>query len=349
MGIAGQMGLLVGALSLLLSPLLHAVPEYPQEIYRIKNAQGFFCTAEAFYLSAREDGLRLALLQPTPTLEATSPDDRAVVQQMEPGWHFGYRLGVGYSLPQEGWDILWHWTRCEQQTHQFLMSDLDQSALFVTSLSPRAGGVLANGARGLWDLHYETMDLDLGCRFWMKQSFAFRPYVGIKVAWIDQRFEVEYDEVRKPHAPLGFTGSALCLNRCDCKGIGPLAGAQMRWAMSRWWSVYGDASASLLWSEFYVAAKQVLEMQALPNPLLDVAQSTRAVKAMAHLALGVQWDRYVLRSRYHLDVHLGWEQFFWCNQNLMLQFLSNAQVPMRTTSHGDLALSGLVMGARLDF
>jgi hypothetical protein len=69
----------------------------------------------------------------------------------------------------------------------------------------------------------------------------------------------------------------------------------------------------------------------------------------AQLALGVRWDIYVHRNRYHFGLYAGWEQNIWFGVNKMNHFTHNLSEGNLEQMNGDLTLSGGTFGVRFDF
>lgn len=123
-------------------------------------------------------------------------------------------------------------------------------------------------------------------------------------------------------------------------GVGLRLGADTMWGLGAGFSIYGDAAVSLLSSHFNVHQREKL----------DIADTTRAnltnkvdnVVTIGELALGLKWDHFFYKDRYHIGVKLGWEFNAFFNQNQFFRLFGNS-------SHESLAFQGLTLGFRFDF
>ena len=131
----------------------------------------------------------------------------------------------------------------------------------------------------------------------------------------------------------------------DFEGGGVRAGLDMRFSLIGGWSFYGIASASMLYGYYDCYFHERFES-------IKVGKSRDGfhnAASTAQLALGVRWDTYIHKDRYHFSLYAGWEQNIWFGINKMNHFFHNLSEGNLEQMNGDLALSGGTFGVRFDF
>jgi Legionella pneumophila major outer membrane protein precursor len=140
-------------------------------------------------------------------------------------WDPGFKIGLGYNLPYDGWDLYVNWTRfytsasnhqraclCPPETISRITLPTNQSSpcniiRVPTQCQPCADDVLyptfapvitsdqyatTVRAKSHWNLHLNLLDGELGRDFYVGKKLTLRPSIGLRGAWIDQRLNVNY-------------------------------------------------------------------------------------------------------------------------------------------------------------
>ncbi len=82
---------------------------------------------------------------------------------------------------------------------------------------------------------------------------------------------------------------------------------------------------------------------------MNVHEGEHEVNFNAQVSMGFQYDQDFCEGKYHLNIGVGWEQFFWLDQNQTYHFLNTVNASNMQKEHDNLTLSGVRFGARFDF
>ncbi|MBS0619902.1 MAG: hypothetical protein JSS61_00375 [Verrucomicrobia bacterium] len=347
----------------------------PQESYNtlarygLKRHANLFLEADFLYWKACDEGMAYAVkdhqgpgdyyVPPGASGYAYpynfAPGHNAHVANARYDWNVGARVGLGYNFAGDGWDMLFNWTyystngnskRGINPTTQTLFTVLGQNALVVN----------ADSAKAHRKLTYNTLDWELGRNFWVGNHFSLHPHLGLRGAWIEQKFDVNYynvsflEQVSLGPTVIYVTPRERIDNTNRYLAVGPRIGFGSDWDFGRHWSLFGELAASLLWSYFHVTTHETfVPMTGGKENLTDARDNTHAVTANLDLALGLRYDINFDKDRHHLGVTLGWEYLFWFNQTRFNKFGSSDMTGRIYKDHVDLGLTGVTLSARYDF
>jgi hypothetical protein len=256
-----------------------------------------------------------------------------------------------------------------------------QLAKGATETNVYAGfpGVIES-AWGAWRLHFNVLDLELGRNFFISSKLLMRPHYGLKGTWQKQTHFFGYHTGVGPwnkvvtsgyestaistKAPkdLEVTNDAPSIDMTiqqaeqdiaiysyqNYWGLGPRAGLNLSWLMSRNFSFFTDTAVALLWGQFKDTRYDTFTITdvstgALPiNNLSPVNMRRRAhqVNAVIEMQIGMRYDYWFSNDEYRFRAEAGWENQLWFNQN---QFLYGYD------PYGDLSLQGFTLTFQFDF
>jgi hypothetical protein len=339
----------------------------------------FFVTVAGFYWQATEDGLEYAIESKvtTPT-DATATGSAANLvdasyQTPDFKWKPGFKVGIGYNTTHDGWDFNLLWTHYNGRANS---SNDNESELNVTYLplwsafAPAAGGdaagtiLWANQGDTSWRLALNLVDLELGREFWVSKMLTVRPHVGVRVALIRQRYEIENIGGIYTELAVGKNETVL---KTSYNGAGVRGGLDTLWNFgccdpcSGNWGIFGNIAWSLIYGKYDIDHDEYNQSPDAATgfakaPVMSTDNNFRAVRGIMDLALGLQWQSLFNDSNYGILLQLAWEfhQFF--NQN---QFWRINRVMDSTTaahgenvfapSRGDLSTQGVTLTVRLTF
>lgn len=332
----------------------------------------FFFSAEALIFRACEDGLAYGthtetILSTTATTVPNEVDSR--VKNLHPNWNVGFRLGVGYVLPCDCWGIAVNWTHFDSHTHH----TFEES--FVTPTTGLTGGSFLTPAFGRtdfnvsddtgidetearWKLHLDLVDVELGRPVCISQCLTLRPHIGIRAAWVKQSFDIEYDTISTDAISSLLSEVDL---KCDYEGVGLRGGLDTIWDLGCGMSLYGSAAASVLWGHFNVKSETFYNDPENLGAFFDVEQKDDfcGCRAVTDAAIGLRWRSCFCGDSVALTVNVGWEHHLFFNQNQFEDFVvldddstfeaDIGEIKNPQFHRGDLCLSGVVIGARIDF
>ncbi len=294
---------------------------------------------DALLLKATDDSLAYAISNPTTTI--TLPEGRAYQQTLNPGW--GYRLGMAYNLPHDGWDMAASWLHFGQTHHNNVTAPFFES-LYPVRLNP---AILSTELENFgtinssWKLRLNQVDLGLGRDFSISRFFKLRPNFGLRYIQIHQHFNIDYFQT-------GVTPDNFKQRQRNLFwGIGPLFGLDTSWGLGKGWSLYANVDIAAVYGQ--VKAKNyVLE---LTKAQLDSITNNKAyaTRPMYDITLGVRYERNISQDKYHLGLNLGWEQHVYFAQNQLQHFVNDTAPGTYVTTGHSLTLQGFALGADFCF
>jgi hypothetical protein len=354
-----------------------------------KVGAGLLFTAEWLYWKASEKGLTYAIKgehnsQAGPIPQTILPKGRSHHPDFD--HHSGYRLGAGWTMPHDHWDVYSTYTRYHMHDHDSVnigAQDPDIVAganttdpvavttpgqyiypfwiakLFINNLP-----ATVNSASARWKLHLDMVDAELGKQFSISKWLAFRPHVGIRAAWIDQKYRIHFIRLQDPFTPSSISNEWHLHMKNDFSGIGLRGGFDTKWCLRWGFSIFGNAAFSLIAGKFDTHFKQTAQGFD-PTGVLD---SDDLFKNKNHLntnvmitdmELGLEWNRSFFKNRFQFGIWAGYEQhiFFEQNQFMNFQYDFTLTLPAPIVSEGpnyfidggNLTTSGFVGGIDIGF
>lgn len=148
-------------------------------------------------------------------------------------WSCGFNVRIGTALNRDHWDLFADWTSYRNNTHNTITASphsvLDQfikglsatengrgiyskwgklwvPANFLESRSGLPEPILPAGpfskASVQWDLHYDSVNLELGKSF-KTQANLVRPFIGVEGSWIKRETKAHYTGYANPGSLVG--------------------------------------------------------------------------------------------------------------------------------------------------
>jgi hypothetical protein len=321
------------------------------------NGSDFFITADLLYMQAHQDGLTYGIENKDGNTFVNDGD----MKDPHFKWNVGFRVGLGYKLPCDGWDLTLDWTRI----HNHASNKDDQplpGTIYASWGNPQAANVANTGtfndieaeeAKVHWRLRLNVLDLELGRAFYTSKWLTLRPFIGLRAAWVHQKYRVKYED--GPFTIAQGSGGRFGDLRAHMKnnyyGVGPRAGFDTEWGLSCGWSIYGDVAVSLLLGRFHVDQDVDFEPSSSSTELrqLGVDHHFTSGKAVTDLAIGLRWERSFCDCCYYLRLQAGYEHHLFFSQNQMNRFVDSAVSGAYVSNLGDLSLHGWSLSARFDF
>ncbi len=303
-----------------------------------KGCNGDFdITVAAFYWSTHQDGMEYAIENGvTQPATITTPADTQVFNQLAGAeykhpsskWDWGFKLGLGYCSPCDGWDVQLLWTWFHGRNHNSLDADpSDNTAilpLWSQFVATAGTPIFATSAEAHWKVKLNLIDLELGRDFWVSRYLAVRPFVGLRYASIRQHTELDYNggswaASATTAAQFAYNGIVDLEN--NYRGAGLRAGLNSEWNFGCGWALWGDLAASIIYGRFRVDHDEIIRLASLSphseTNILDTTESFRASRAILDMGLGVQWSTMFCSCKYGFTAMLGWESHIFFDQNQM--------------------------------
>jgi len=300
-----------------------------------------FVEADILYWKAAEDGLEyIRFNQDLPA------DSVASLTSAEPkfDWDPGFRLGVGYNGDCDAWYSALTWTHYNTKADS-QVSRLPSGPGYLVNTRSLLNGVTLLlpvsqfTADAEWKLAYNTIDLEVGAPYVINQRFVATPFMGLRGAFINQKFNNTVTTVSSPGATIRAEQA-----KNDFNALGVRAGVDTSCNLGSGFGVYLKAAASVVYGKFKIFDSVATTFTALPSTsILGFEQSLHRVRANLEGAFGAQWTQ-AFNNNQSLTVRLGYELVHWFDQN---QF--PGPVTTESTRSSSLGLQGLQLTGRYDF
>lgn len=183
-------------------------------------------------------------------------------------WDLGFRVGAGYHYPCDDWDAAIYWTHFRNDTH---------------------GHRCANASH--WRLHFDTVDANLGYRYFFEPSFSIKPFLGVRYARINQKVSA-HAQATFINAEATVIAVAEARNKSEFWGAGPQLGFEADWTLGCGWSVYAGLAGDFLYGDFHVHTLDVIEAAPFVTNVSSLHDKVnrRTVQTGIDGCLGIRWD-----------------------------------------------------------
>ncbi|MCB1110913.1 MAG: hypothetical protein KDK64_08020 [Chlamydiia bacterium] len=294
---------------------------------RIRGDWNFFLTADFIYWTVRQDGMFYAV-------SGVGAGASGSVHDVDWSWDPGFKVGAGFNLPHDGWDIVAEYTWIHSDAGNTTSQQAAQSNLVPYWIINQSVALLTR-AHANWDVHYNNLTLDLGRNAYMSQYMKLRLFAGLHAAWIDQDYKAEYNLVNTDV-------HRLELNQ-DFWGVGLRAGLNNTFQFTKNFSFFGDLALSLIWGQFDLDRKERITVNNVTTTVVDTGVKPHTTEPVANIEAGFRYDVWFGQDRFHFMLQAGWEHVLWILHNQMIKNLGEPD------HSGDLLLQGVTIKARLDF
>jgi hypothetical protein len=310
--------------------------------HAMKKSDNFWIEGDLLFLQSNIGGLDYGL-----TSSSTTTITNGHVKEPHFGWDWGFRLGLGYKLPYDKWDLFFNYAyiqgKASGSTHQSKGAIYPQLVAPFTISLPAGETLYATQAQANWKGNINIADIELGRNCFAGRWLDIRPFVGIRGLFVDQKYRVQYRG-----------GTAVPVSDEDQVsidhhfwGVGMRMGFDSLWGLGAGWAVYGNGAASLLSGHFDIRQDEKLNKSGTRK--VNISDDMNNIIVAAELALGIQWDYLFSKDRYHFGVKFGWEFDLFFDQNQMIRFVSSTSPGSFSRSNEDLSFQGLTFGMRFDF
>jgi hypothetical protein len=266
---------------------------------------------------AREDGLAFAI------------KSRGVLDELSFAWEPAFKLNFEMACPNS-WDFDARWTCYHGRTEQVTYGS---PALLPLWILPQDASNVYNKARSLWQLHLNTIDLELGADAILSPYLSMRVHGGLKTVLIHQSYALRY-----------FIPSKTDL-KTSCLGVGPRIGFDSDWRLGRGISFAANVAGTLALSHFETNRKDF-------DPTLQSTfhEAFYAFRPMLEMLLGLDWDTCAgCQNQYAFGVQIAYEVQYFYEENVMSQLVAAPISFLAFSPRGDLHCHGLTATFRFGF
>lgn len=315
-------------------PLFASAPPAPQQqplqegqIYPETGFQAprghMYVTADYLYWRTRQEGM-----------------EYATGKSLKFEFNSGFRVGLGVHMPHDGWDIYVNYTHFYPEHSHSAHGSFYPLFLFEGTGLPDSQGPIVSEAHVKWNIEFQSVDVEIGRAYYIAKTLTFRPFIGLKGAWIDQLAKIHYEG---GFIPAGQAFRTHFEN--DFKAAGPLLGIESNWQLGAGFSLFGDIAAALMVGHFDNDQEQ---HQLNNSEVVHLPSSFNLVSPTLQMIAGLAWDHNFHRDACHVGFSAGFETQYWWSQNQIEQFTSSS-MPIYVREKGDLAFYGLTLRGRFDF
>lgn len=335
-------------LTLLESKAHREVDSVEEKIKRLEQEAGikppvyrttFNFFGDFLYWKASLDGVAYA----TTALSVVNPDgsagfDRIKTKSAQFDYDPGFIIGAGIGLPYDQWDIGAQWLRFHTEGNDHARGSLsetpghtvilDMIGMIEPLLSP------PSRARADCTIHLDVIDFVLGRSFLWSKYFNFRPFAGLRAAWVDIDWDIAFTRAIQSSAYLDVDN--------DFDAIGFIGGFESEWTLYKGFGIFSYSSASLIYGKSSERTKEKFFLKAAEQTL-TAHNATHTVKAAFDLVLGLKWVIH-FKDHYAFQLRAGYDFFYWpsVTQKTVIQ---NSRIRDRA----DLSFEGLILGAQFEF
>ncbi|MBX7067304.1 MAG: hypothetical protein K1X28_08745 [Parachlamydiales bacterium] len=279
----------------------------------------------------------------------------------EPDFDFNpaFRIGAGYHLPHDFWDLEASWTR--YYTHTTDHANGGILSVWTCAAAFQGNNFLAvwQDAHANWHLHANIVDLDLKHRLCLTSSISFEPAIGLKLALFQQHYKALYENgntaliiVGRGPQPIQFMSSSISMNNRSFN-IGPSASVVTRWNIWDSFDFLGTLSGSLLASRFSVNRKEsdISIFNGIKVDNIHEENTYWTLRPQAAATFGFGWSQCLCRknSVIYYGLSASYEaQIFW-KQNMLYRFIDQTNAAMIAPTQGNLFFHGLTLEGFIDF
>ena len=309
----------------------------------VKDGWGVFITADALLWQPRENGLEYA----TKVDGAQFTGAHSKEKSPRFSWDWGFRVGLGYNMEHDQWDLYLNWTWLRGKSHHHNTANAGSGEVILPRWSDPGslGGATASSASAHWKLRLNVLDLELGREFYVSKWVTVRPHMGLRTAWIKQTYDVDY-------SGLNINGVAREIDmRNKYWGLGVRGGVNTDWGLGGGVSIYGNAAISILYGFFSVSKQESLELTsgAAFNNITNLSDFYHVSRAITDLQLGLRYDYMFCDDRYHFGIQAGWEHHMFFGQNQFILNVDDVAHGVTVANQGDLTMQGWTLNVRFDF
>lgn len=309
----------------------------------------WFVDAEFIYWNVSEHGLEygteVAIVRET---ETTPEIVAGRTHKLGDKWEPGFRVGLGYDLPCDGWDVVAYYTNLYSKSHSHTFTDPTSDDFFNPTYITVDQGTEFDDIHASWKLNLNLLDFELGREFCVSSCVTIRPFIGVRAAWIDQSITTRLFNVTDT------TDDFVARSRTKTKfdGAGLRGGLDSEWKLG--WcgiSIYGQSAASILYGRFKNSYHE-FSFESPIDPVGTVVvdnDNYNACVAIADAAIGLRWKEYFNCDTIALTLQVGYEtHFFWDQAQFIRPTARDGFARTERFAH-DLNTNGVTFAAKLAF
>lgn len=244
------------------------------------------------------------------------------LQNVNPSWDWGFRVGAGYNFEKDSWDGSVQYTYFRGSSSA--SKSAGQNDRFVpekgtaTIVSPVLfSNIQAQSYSSSVNLNLDNIDAQLGKNYHVSSDLALRPFVGLATTWLTANQSSQYSG----GTTLGVN-SIMVNDTCKFWGMGPEIGMDTKWTLGSGFSLFGNIMGSFLYGNFDIRHQNWytgLMVAGGANHSITMDGDMHSFVPTFRSFTGLRYDQYIDNNAQHIGVELGYDllYFFSANQQLV--------------------------------
>jgi len=284
-------------------------------------------------------------------------------RDVDTGWSHGFRLGLDYRLPYDGWNIGADYTyyRADGESSVTVTPAENAAGTYLypangfnaTGLEGPAGADIVLGhAKATADLDFDRVNFEIGRNTKISETLSVRFFGGGSVIWVDAKTQESFYAQGVAIDGLGYHHSAS--DKATYYGIRAGLDAEMK--LKYGFSLLGKAAGSMLVGDLETSAIAGFDLNVdgvltRDETYGDTKNSAYRVVPGLELEAGVAWERKILDGL-NLKVFAGYQfsDYIGAMERLDADLPNNFAANNRVVNReSDLVLHGVVFRVKLDF
>jgi hypothetical protein len=341
---------------------------YPKDM-NLSCPQGFYVKGEFLLMQVKEEGLEYSMIQnkASVTNKNSFPLTGGDIQGYSTGhrsWDCtcGTRIGLGFYLNHNAWNIETNWTyiRINNDSGKNLSGGIMLPFWLPPNFSIGTSEIegyknISSSARLTGSIN--TLDLKLGKPYHVSRYVILNPYLGIRIARINQDYTSRNGGLFYVRGGNGVL-NLIAENKNDFEGIGPRLGMDTEWHFCNGWHIFAKASSSLLYSHFDIYQELTYDK----NTFYQLKHDFYTNSPNMEIILGLSWSHLFSKNKYMISIKAAYEMHQWWEQNRLRRFFDKdtdtggmPYLDISTSSSNDevarcdLTINGFSFAIQFDF
>lgn len=314
---------------------------------QVRDGADLFLMVDVLAWNAHQNGMPIAVTNKGLNVGLSNAHAKTIHSH----WNAGFRAGIGYNMPHDGWDINLMWIRLNTFGDKKIHSKTNRY-VFPTLAHPTDTllfGLPCLKASSHWTTRFNQLDLDMGREFFVSKWLTLRPHFGLRTDWINQRWNTTYNNAIVNTLP----------NRVKVRyhdewwGLGLEGGLDTQWGLGSGWSLFGNLAAAIVYGFHEINMKQ---KDSIPQGntsssgvLVKMSEVYRVSHPILDLMGGLRYDHMFANDQFHLGLEVAWEHHVYFSQNQFPRFVDDVAVGDFVSNQGDLTYQGWTFAMRFDF
>lgn len=318
-----------------------------------KDNNNWFITGDLLYWTSMVGGTEFAY---TDNGRVISYPIQGRTKEIDFGWDFGFRVGLGYNFCHDNWDIYAQYTYFGNDGSKSTSAGCNSVVIpmrgGICSDAVNGGAWLARRAKSQFDLNFQSVDLTIGRNYFVSQFLSLRPSFGLKAAFIDLEQQTVYSCGDDTTTFCGVDFNSFGVNNLklredsDFKGVGPEIGVNTKWHLAKGFSFFANAVGALTYGFFDVDYRE--RYSGDESHQIKLSANTHKMVPHAQIHAGVAYDLFFDCDAQHIGFSLGFDGQYWWRANQMVKIDDMAPLKYERWSE-DLSMHGVTFEVRWDF